>query len=97
MCTHVRAWVCVCVCDIQFQVWIINTVGTGHNFSIQQSQADGGPLGIPALPTLQVKSAVQVRQATSGSSREDSDDDDLEGDMETTDNMDPSDEKRARR
>jgi hypothetical protein len=46
---------------------------------------------------LQVKSAVQVRQATSGSSREDSDDDDLEGDMETTDNMDPSDEKRARR
>ncbi|XP_059432710.1 light-inducible protein CPRF2 isoform X3 [Corylus avellana] len=71
--------------------------GTGHNFSMAQSQADGGPLGIPALPTLQVKSGVQVRQSTSGSSREDSDDDDLEGDMETTDNMGPSDEKRARR
>ncbi|PPS05884.1 hypothetical protein GOBAR_AA14753 [Gossypium barbadense] len=40
---------------------------------------------------------TQMRQATSGSSREDSDDGELEGDTETTENMDPADAKRARR
>ena len=37
-----------------------------------QSQANGGPLDIPALPTLQVKSGVHIRQATNGLLREDS-------------------------
>lgn len=45
----------------------------------------------------QKKSDAQVRQATSGSSRDDSDDDELEGDTETTENADPADMKRARR
>ena len=62
-----------------------------------QSQAKGGSLSISALPTLQVKSGVQVRQATNGLLREDLDDNELEGDMETTDNMDRSCEIRARR
>lgn len=62
-----------------------------------QSEADGGTTAAPALPALQRKLGVQVMQATSGSSRDDSDDDDLEGDMEITDNMDPTDVKRARR
>ncbi|XP_059432709.1 light-inducible protein CPRF2 isoform X2 [Corylus avellana] len=77
---------------------------TEENGNVAESQSQGSKpsqLGSQAqdkaLPTLQVKSGVQVRQSTSGSSREDSDDDDLEGDMETTDNMGPSDEKRARR
>ena len=42
-------------------------------------------------------SGLQGRPATSGSSREDSDDDDLEGETEMTDNMDPADAKRVRR
>jgi hypothetical protein len=61
-----------------------------------QSQADGGLLGISALPTLQVKSGVQVKQATNGLLRENLNNNELEGDMETTDNMDPSIENRAR-
>ena len=46
---------------------------------------------------MQVKSGVQVRKVTNGLLREDLDDNELEGDMETTDNMDPSCEKCAKR
>ena len=62
-----------------------------------QGEPDATPCGISAVSTTQKKSVVQVRQTTSGSSREDSDDDELEGDIETTENMDPADAKRARR
>ncbi|XP_011026069.1 PREDICTED: light-inducible protein CPRF2-like [Populus euphratica] len=62
-----------------------------------QRKSDGESLGIPALPTTQRKQEVQARQTTSGSSREDSDDDDLEGDTGTNENMDPADLKRVRR
>jgi len=71
--------------------------GIGHGFPMAQSEADGGPLGIPALPPLQKRSGAQVGQATSGSSRDESDDDDFEGDIEITENMDPANAKRARR
>lgn len=60
-----------------------------------QRKSDGGSLGIPALPITQRKQEVQARQITSGSSS--SDDDDLEGDTGTNENMDPADMKRARR
>ncbi|KAJ0112826.1 hypothetical protein Patl1_03262 [Pistacia atlantica] len=46
---------------------------------------------------MQGKSGVQVGQAVSASSREDSDDDELEGDTENTEGSDPLDDKRARR
>uniref|UniRef100_A0A6M2F5K2 BZIP domain-containing protein n=1 Tax=Populus davidiana TaxID=266767 RepID=A0A6M2F5K2_9ROSI len=62
-----------------------------------QRKSDGESLGIPALPITQRKQEVQARQTTSGSSREDSDDDDLEGDTGTNENMDPADVKRVRR
>ncbi|KAJ6337022.1 hypothetical protein OIU76_006814 [Salix suchowensis] len=62
-----------------------------------QRKSDGGSPGIPALPTTLRKQEVQARQTTSGSSREDSDDDDLEGDTGTNENMDPADVKRVRR
>ncbi|KAK7824299.1 basic leucine zipper 63 [Quercus suber] len=71
--------------------------GIGHGFPIVQIEADGGPLGNPALPPLQRRSEPQVIQATSGSSRDDSDDDEFEGELEITENMDPADAKRARR
>jgi hypothetical protein len=45
---------------------------------------------------LQVKSGVQIRQATNGLLREDLVDNELEGDMETTNNMDHSCEKHVR-
>ncbi|XP_058105450.1 light-inducible protein CPRF2-like [Magnolia sinica] len=69
----------------------------GYGFSRIQDQASSGPIGIPALPTMQKNSGVQIRPTTSGSSREQSDDDDLEAETETTENMDPADAKRVRR
>ncbi|CAF2169939.1 unnamed protein product, partial [Brassica napus] len=47
--------------------------------------------------SIQKKPNAPARQATSVSSRDDSDDDDLDGDTKTADNGDPTDVKRARR
>ncbi|KAK8918479.1 Light-inducible protein CPRF2 [Platanthera zijinensis] len=52
---------------------------------------------VSSMPLLQNSCGVQGRAATSGSSREQSDDDDLDGEAETGENMDPSDAKRFRR
>ncbi|KAI3857755.1 hypothetical protein MKW92_001132 [Papaver armeniacum] len=72
--------------------------GFEYKFSSVQNKAVGrGPVGIPALPAVQKISGAPVRPTTSGSSREQSDDDDLEGETEMTDNMDPTDVKRVRR
>ncbi|XP_058086769.1 light-inducible protein CPRF2-like isoform X2 [Magnolia sinica] len=71
--------------------------GPGYGLPRMQDKLVGGPIGIPSLPVMPNNSVVQVRPATSGSSREQSDDDDLEVDMEATDNMDPTDAKRVRR
>ncbi|XVF71908.1 hypothetical protein PTKIN_Ptkin12aG0077800 [Pterospermum kingtungense] len=69
----------------------------GSSKAPKQGEPDAAPCGISAVSNMPKKSAIQVRQTTSGSSREDSDDDELEGDTETTDNMDLADAKRARR
>ncbi|KAA8544920.1 hypothetical protein F0562_019685 [Nyssa sinensis] len=71
--------------------------GSGYDLPKEQDKDVGGLLGIPSLPAMQKKSGVQVRSTTSGSSREQSDDDELEGETETTQNMDPVDAKRVRR
>ncbi|KAK2648480.1 hypothetical protein Ddye_015969 [Dipteronia dyeriana] len=69
----------------------------GSEATVLKNKPDGGPLGTAVLPAMQRKSGVQVRQTTSGSSRDDSDDDELDGDTETTDCLDPLDDRRARR
>lgn len=46
---------------------------------------------------MQKKAGVQVKPTTSESSREQSDDDELDGETEMTENMDPADVKRVRR
>ncbi|KAE8664869.1 Basic leucine zipper 9 [Hibiscus syriacus] len=66
----------------------------GSSKTHEQGEPD---TGISAVSTTQKNSRTQGRQTTSGSSREDSDDGELEGDTETTENMDPADAKRARR
>lgn len=76
---------------------LTTSVGSsGFDPSKGQSDKDGSasPLGIPSL---QKKSPVQVKSTTSGSSRDQSDDDELDLDTETTQNMDPADVKRVRR
>ncbi|MBA0797013.1 hypothetical protein Gohar_007738, partial [Gossypium harknessii] len=59
---------------------------------------DGNALsGFPSVVNGQKKIGAQVRPSTSGSSREMSEDDEVEGENETMENMDPADAKRVRR
>ncbi|CAM8979125.1 unnamed protein product [Rhodiola kirilowii] len=69
--------------------------GSGSDSS--KGKKKNGTCGIPSLPARSNKSVVQVISATSGSSRELSDDDELDGDTETTGNVDNTDVKRVRR
>lgn len=78
-------------------IWFLLNSITSHDLSVTQQKADVGSLGTTPLPAMQGKSGVQVGQAASGSSREDSDDDEPEGDTENTEGSDPVDDKRARR
>lgn len=76
----------------------ITHTGSTHGLPGMQDKAVGGPIGIAALPVKQKSSGIRNIPATSGSSREEqSDDDEIEGETETTENMDPADAKRARR
>ena len=72
-------------------------IGLGYGLPKGQDKDVIGPLGIPSLPSIQKKSEVQVRSTTSGSSGEQSDDDEAEGETDTTQNRDPTDAKRVRR
>lgn len=65
--------------------------------SMAQHKADGGSFGTSPLLAKQGTSGVQVEQAASASSGEDSDDDELEGDTENAEGTDPMDDKHARR
>ncbi|KAK9291892.1 hypothetical protein L1049_019843 [Liquidambar formosana] len=71
--------------------------GSGYDSSRPQDKDAGGSIGIPSLAAMQKKSGIQVRPTTSESSREQSDDEELEGETEMTENMDPADVKRVRR
>ncbi|XP_060218185.1 light-inducible protein CPRF2 isoform X1 [Lycium barbarum] len=71
--------------------------GSGQEVTKVQDKDSGGPVGIPSLPPVQKKPAVQVKSTTSGSSREQSDDDEAEGEAETTQGTDPAVVKRVRR
>lgn len=60
------------------------------------TNADDGILGTQAIAVVQ-NSVVQGKPANSGSSRDQSDDDEGEGEVETNDSLDPADAKRFRR
>ncbi|XP_024025188.1 light-inducible protein CPRF2 [Morus notabilis] len=70
--------------------------GAGYDLSGSQDKDANGTHGIPALP-IHKKSVVPLKQSTSGSSRELSEDEEAEGETETTENMGPADAKRVRR
>lgn len=82
---------------ISFTLILITYLGSGLDVSRAQDKGAGGPVGLPSLPTMQKIPGIQVRPTTSGSSRDLSDDDEVEGETETNDNMDPADAKRVRR
>ncbi|OIW13820.1 hypothetical protein TanjilG_31709 [Lupinus angustifolius] len=62
-----------------------------------QDKDANAPVGIPSIPAMQKKPAVVIRPSTSGSSRELTDDEEMEGETDMNDNMDPADVKRVRR
>lgn len=55
------------------------------------------PIRIPSSPSMQMKFSVAMRPTMSGSSREQTDDDEAEGEINMTGNMNPADAKRVRR
>ncbi|KAK2637826.1 hypothetical protein Ddye_025621 [Dipteronia dyeriana] len=71
--------------------------GAAHDLSMSQDKDVNGLPGIPYLSTAQKKATIHVSSGNSGSSRDQSDDDELDGETATTDNMDPADAKRVRR
>ncbi|KAM2139401.1 hypothetical protein ACFX1Q_011319 [Malus domestica] len=72
--------------------------GAGYDISRSNDKNAHAPLGvIPSLPSTKYRSAIPVRQATSGSSREMTDDEEAEGETAMNENMDPADVKRVRR
>lgn len=75
----------------------IPSKGSGQELAKVQDKDAGEPIGIPPLPAVQKKPGIQLRSTTSGSSREQSDDDEVEGEAETTQSTDPTDVKRVRR
>ncbi|XP_019187423.1 PREDICTED: light-inducible protein CPRF2 [Ipomoea nil] len=66
-----------------------------HDLPKVQEEEAGGPIGIPSLPSMQKKLVAQVKSTTSGS--EQSEDEEAEGEAETTDKTNPADVKRVRR
>ncbi|KAK0599884.1 hypothetical protein LWI29_009480 [Acer saccharum] len=71
--------------------------GAAYDLSRSQDKDVNGLPGIPYLSTAQKKATIHVSSGNSGSSRDLSDDDELDGETATTDNMDPADAKRVRR
>ncbi|KAF3454324.1 hypothetical protein FNV43_RR04771 [Rhamnella rubrinervis] len=70
--------------------------GAGCDFSRSQDKDADGPIGVATLP-MQKKYGGIARSTTSGSSREQSDDEEVDGEIEMTENMNPADAKRVRR
>ncbi|KAG6645450.1 light-inducible protein CPRF2-like [Carya illinoinensis] len=71
--------------------------GAGSDSSRSRDKDSNGPLGIPSLPAMQKRPGIPAKPTTSGSSRELSDDEEVEGENELSENMDPADAKRVRR
>ncbi|RDX85454.1 Light-inducible protein CPRF2, partial [Mucuna pruriens] len=69
----------------------------GNDPSKLQNKDVKAPIGVPSSPPMQKKPAVAMRSTISGSSREQSDDDETEGEINMTENMNPADVKRVRR
>ncbi|KAL2234393.1 UNVERIFIED_CONTAM: Light-inducible protein CPRF2 [Sesamum indicum] len=72
-------------------------IASGQDSSKLQEIDAGEPVSLSPLPAVFKKSAAQVKSVTSGSSVEQSDDDEAEGENEATQNMDATDAKRMRR
>lgn len=68
----------------------------GATLSRSLDKDSNGLNGIPSS-TTQTKNVAPMKSADSGSSREQSEDDEVDGETEITENADPADAKRVRR
>ncbi|KAK4414226.1 Light-inducible protein CP [Sesamum alatum] len=75
----------------------INHKASGQDSSKLHDMDAGEPVSVSPLPAGLKKSGTQVKSVTSGSSVEQSDDDEADGENEATQNMDVADAKRMRR
>jgi hypothetical protein len=75
----------------------VGSAPPGNDPPILQDKDAKAPPAIPSIPPVQKKTVVATRPSTSGSSREQSDDDEAEGETYMNDNTDPTDVKRVRR
>lgn len=85
------------LCHLCLPVTLVVSGASENCPSIVHDKDAKGPVGIPSLPAIQKKPAVATKPTTSGSSRDQSDDDEAEGETDMIENMDPSDVKRVRR
>ncbi|TKY52129.1 Light-inducible protein CPRF2 [Spatholobus suberectus] len=83
--------------QVEAQTTSKGSTPSGNDPSKLQDKDTKVPVGIPSIPTMQKKPAVAIRPSTSGSSREQSDDEEAEGETSMNDNTDPADAKRVRR
>ncbi|KAG5087194.1 hypothetical protein JHK82_054591 [Glycine max] len=70
---------------------------SGNDPSKLQNKDVKAQIGIPSSSSMQNKPAVAMRPSISGSSGEQSDDEEVEGEINMTENMTPVDAKRVRR
>ncbi|KAJ8770186.1 hypothetical protein K2173_011521 [Erythroxylum novogranatense] len=71
--------------------------GVGYGLSMSLDKNANKPLGMSSLHTMQNSFEVPAKPTTSGSSRDQSEDDESKAETEMTETMDPSDAKRVRR
>ncbi|KAG6599306.1 Light-inducible protein CPRF2, partial [Cucurbita argyrosperma subsp. sororia] len=74
-----------------------SNIGAGNNSLRSPDKDINRVLGVASSPVVPKISEVQAGPVTSGSSRDVSDDEDVEGETETTESKDPADVKRVRR
>ncbi|KAL7157796.1 hypothetical protein ABFS83_02G101100 [Erythranthe nasuta] len=79
-----------------------NTSQLGSHLTYKASGRDSSKVqdkdvGVPPLPAMSKKCGAQVKSTTSGSSVEQSDDDEADGENEANQNLGPADPKRVRR
>lgn len=83
----------VCIC-----ITFVGSGSLGNDPSkVNDKDAAKGPDGIPSLPAIHKRPAVAAKPTTSGSSRDQTDDEEAEGETDMTESMDPTDAKRVRR
>ncbi|XP_029126966.1 light-inducible protein CPRF2 [Cajanus cajan] len=83
--------------EVDLQATLKGSGPCGSDPSKLQNIDVKAPTGAPSSPSMQKKPAVAMRPTISGSSRELSDDEEADGEINMSENMNPLDAKRVRR